>query len=114
MRGESSLPVVAAIFIVAVLVFLAAIPNQVSPPRNRAPKKVCIAHLKQIQGAIEQWASENRLKATNRVTIADISGSPKNLIKPLINKELKCPAGGIYSITLVGEVPRCSVRGHTL
>ncbi len=75
----------------------------------------CIANLKQIQGAIEQWALENKItNATHRVTVTDISGSPTNYIRELINKELKCPAGGTYSLTTVGEAPRCSVAGHTL
>jgi hypothetical protein len=81
-----------------------------SIPRTRA----CIANLKHIRGAIKQWALENHFSATNQVTIIDISGSATNFIKPLINVHLRCPAGGIYTITTVGEVPRCSTSGHTL
>ena len=83
---------------------------------SRTPStNACFANLKQIQGAIEQWALENKItNATQSVTVSDISGSQTNYIKQLINQELKCPAGGTYSLTTVGEDPRCSVVGHTL
>ena len=69
-----------------------------------------------MQGAIEQLAVENKLTPTNRVTLGDISGGADKYIKQWINVELKCPAGGTYSVTTVGEVPRCSTptSGHAL
>ncbi len=78
------------------------------------PSNACIANLKQVQGAIEQWALETKRSTNELVSITDISGSPTNFIRQLINKELICPAGGTYSVTTVGESPRCSVAGHTL
>ena len=80
-----------------------------------ASSSSCIANLKQIQGAVEQWALENKItNAAHRVTMADISGGADKYIKQSINTELKCPAGGAYSVTTVGEEPRCSVAGHSL
>lgn len=80
-----------------------------------ASSSSCLANLKQIQGAVEQWALENRItNAAHRVTIADISGGADKYIKQSINAELKCSAGGTYSVTTVGEEPRCSVAGHSL
>lgn len=48
--------------------------------------------------------------------LEDISGGADKYIKQSINVELKCPAGGTYSVTTVGELPRCSILtwGHTL
>lgn len=75
----------------------------------------CIANLKQLQGAIEQWALESKItNLAHRVTVTDISGGADKYIRQSINSELKCPAGGTYSVTTVGEEPRCSVAGHTL
>ena len=92
---------------------LVCIPNE--PPRRRySPTKACIANLKQIQGAIEQWSLETKRSTNDPVSISDISGSPTDYIKQLINKELKCPTGGTYSVTTVGENPSCSFAGHTL
>ena len=83
-------------------------------PRSNTQNGACIANLKQIQGAIEQYALENKLEAPHRVSIADISGSTSKMIRPLINTDITCPRGGIYSITTVGEMPRCSHPEHTL
>jgi hypothetical protein len=74
----------------------------------------CIANLKQIEGAIEMYALENKLAVTNRIAFADISDGTNKMIGPLINVELTCPAGGTYSVTTVGEPPRCSVPGHSI
>ena len=81
---------------------------------GNTPANSCIANLKQIQGAVEQWALETKRFTNDLVSIADISGSPTNKIRQLINKELICPAGGTYSVTTVGEEPRCSVAGRSL
>ena len=114
MKRESGLPDLIAIIGIAFVVGLVLFPN-FAPNRVRAPTNSCIANLKQIQGAIEQWALENKFTNTaERVTATDISGSPTNFLTGLINKDLKCPAGGTYSMTTVGEEPRCSVAGHTL
>ena len=91
------------------------IPNFVRARRTPSTN-ACIANLKQIQGAIEQLAVENKLTPTNRVKFADFSGGPTKYIRQIINQEMKCPAGGTYSVTTVGEVPRCSTPtwGHAL
>ena len=91
------------------------VPNFVKARRTPSTN-ACISNLKNIQGAIEQWALESQLTATNRVSLTNISGGIDKYIKQSINVELKCPAGGIYSVTPVGEVPRCSTPtwGHAL
>ena len=91
------------------------IPNVVKARRTPSTN-ACIANLKLMQGAIEQLAVENQLTPTNRVTLGDISGGADKHIKQAINVALKCPAGGTYSVTTVGELPRCSTStwGHAL
>lgn len=79
-------------------------------PRRNA----CVANLKHIQSALEIYGLENKLEPTNRVSISDISGGTNMLIRPLINVDLSCPAGGAYSVSTIGESPRCSVPEHTL
>ena len=74
----------------------------------------CIANLKQIQGATEQWALENHKTNGEPVTIWDISGSDTNYIKALINRDFKCPLGGTYKITTVDKNPTCTIPGHTM
>ena len=80
-----------------------AIPNFVKA-RTTAQMNACISNLRQIDGAIQQWALENKKPDDATVTFKDIS--------PYLKTTLICPADGTslgdsYSITTVGERPRC-------
>ena len=102
--------------VVAIIGLLAAIaiPNFVKA-RTTAQTNACIANLKQIQGAIEQWALENKKAAGSAVGLTDISGSSTTHIKGAINTDVKCPGGGTYATTTVDANPTCSLGApHTL
>lgn len=87
-----------------------AIPNFVQA-RTTAQKHACIANLKQIDGAAQQWALENRKTASDTYSLTDPA-----LLMYLKGSVLPtCPAGGTYSAgPQIAEVPRCSISGHTL
>jgi len=68
---------------------------------------ICINNLRQIDGAIQQWALENSRPPNSLVTMADIAPYLKN-------KPLTCPAGGTYGLTIVSSKPTCSVPSHAL
>jgi len=68
----------------------------------------CINNLRQIDGAKQQWALEQRKTAESPVTQRDIMPYFRNNIFPT------CPAGGIYTLNTVGVLPTCSVPGHAL
>ncbi len=98
---------------VALVVLAAAIiiPKFVKA-RAPSPRGICIGNLKQIDGAIQQWAIENKMSETNA---PDFSAA----IKYLKNGELpKCPNGGTYSAgKTVWHPPTCSkanTLGHSL
>ncbi len=79
--------------------------------RGGSPKNSCIANLKQIDGATQQWALENKKAATDTysLTDTDLLAYFRGSTLPL------CPLGGRYSAgTNVQDVPRCTVPGHTL
>jgi len=84
-----------------------AVPNFVKA-RTTAQKNACIANLKQIDGATQQWALENRKSKDSPVRPEDIAQYLRNRTLP------KCPQGGVYTLTTVGEDPKCSVPGHGL
>ena len=69
----------------------------------------CIANLKQMEGAVQQWAVEARKQATDKPLPSDIFG-PQLYIRacPI------CPDGGKYILGRVQDPPRCTVVGHTL
>jgi competence protein ComGC len=98
------------LFILALLVAI-AIPNFI-PPRTTACRNSCIANLKQIDGANQQWALENNKTDSDMV---DPKGSVTYLkggVAPT------CPDGGSYTIAvLVSNAPTCSLGatlGHSL
>lgn len=70
-----------------------------------SPANTCIANLKQIDGAKEQWALELR-KTTNDVpTWTDLIGTDK-----YIKNTPVCPSNGIYKLNKVGDPPTCSYK----
>ncbi|MBM3832824.1 MAG: prepilin-type N-terminal cleavage/methylation domain-containing protein [Verrucomicrobia bacterium] len=100
--------------VVAIIGLLAAIaiPNFVKA-RTSVQKNACIANLRQIEGAKEQWALENK-KTEGAATTGSESA---------INAFLRggntpsCPGNGSYTYGAVGTAPTCSLgssAGHTL
>ena len=83
-----------------------AVPNFVKA-RAAAQRNGCIANLRTIDGAKANWALENRKTQSETPELDDLVGPNKYL-----KQELKCPAGGIYSLNAVEEKPTCSVPGH--
>ena len=114
---KSGFTLVEIMIVVAIIGLLAAIaiPNFVKA-RTTAQTNACIANLKQIQGAIEQWALEQKKSPSAAVGVTDISGNSNAFIKALINTELSCPAGGTYTVATVAANPTCSLMtsGHSL
>lgn len=98
--------------VVAIIGLLAAIaiPNFVKA-RATAQRNSCIANLKQIDGAVQQWALENKKAATDTYAVTDTT-----LLAYLKGSLLPaCPGGGTYTEgASVSASPTCSVAGHTL
>ncbi len=73
--------------------------------RTQSAKNACINNLRQINGAIQQWALENGKTPTNHVVWPDIT--------PYLKSRIICESGGgKYTITCVEDVPRCSIMRH--
>ena len=98
--------------VVAIIGLLAAIaiPNFVKA-RATAQKNACINNLRQIDGAKEQWALENRKSTGDTITQTQVDEYLKGQTTPI------CPANGTYTYGTVGTNPVCSLAataGHTL
>jgi hypothetical protein len=85
-----------------------AIPNFVKA-RTTAQKNMCISNLRQIDGAKQQWALENKKQTTDTPAAQEL-----DTYLPRSFTTLKCPAGGVYTINAVGEKPTCSISQHEL
>lgn len=96
--------------VLAVVVLAVVVPNFVRAHATPS-KNSCIANLKQIDGAKEQWALENKKTVGTPVDVAAVNSYLKYSIAP------QCPANGTYTYNPVGKAPTCSLGatlGHTL
>lgn len=67
----------------------------------------CINNLRQIDGAKQQWALENKKTAYDLPANADLT--------PYLRGGFpQCPAGGAYTLNPVNTAPTCSAAGHVL
>jgi prepilin-type N-terminal cleavage/methylation domain-containing protein len=95
--------------VVAIIGMLAAIaiPNFVKA-RTTAQKNACINNLRQLDGAIQQFALENKKAASSPVTLADCT--------PYLKNSVVCPGGGTtaddsYTVTDCQSSPTCKSPG---
>jgi prepilin-type N-terminal cleavage/methylation domain-containing protein len=95
--------------VVAIIGLLAAIaiPNFVRA-RETAQTNACVNNLRQIDGAKQQWALENRQSSTATVEWANVTPYLKGEVQPF------CPAAGTYTLGLVNANPTCSVATHVI
>ena len=110
--NKSGFTLVEIMIVVAIIGLLAAIaiPNFVKA-RATAQTKACIANLKQIDGAVQQWALENKKTASDTYALTDATllAYLKGSVAPT------CPASGTYAAgASVSASPTCTVSGHTL
>lgn len=98
--------------VVAIIGLLAAIaiPNFVKA-RTTSQQNACINNLRQIDGAAQQWALENKQPGNASYNSTAI----KPYIKLASDGNIpKCPANGVYTMTTVATNPTCNVTGHVL
>ena len=104
-----------SLFVIPLMLAI-AIPNFVVA-RRTAQKNACINNLRQLDGAIQEFALENKKQATDPVTLKDVT--------PYLKTTLVCPAGGTsiddsYRVTDCQSPPTCissdggAARGHVL
>ncbi|MDB6052723.1 MAG: polymerase, sigma-24 subunit, subfamily [Verrucomicrobiales bacterium] len=70
-------------------------------------RNVCINNLRQIDGAVQQWALENKK------SVKDAGPRPDEIANYFPkNKAFTCPSGGSYVIGEIVSGPSCSLHGN--
>ena len=107
---KSAFTLVEIMIVVAIIGLLAAIaiPNFIKA-REASQKNACIANLKQMDGAKNTWALENKKVNTDVPVDADLFGATL-----YIRDKPGCPASGVYTLGDVTTKPVCTIAGHTI
>jgi prepilin-type N-terminal cleavage/methylation domain-containing protein len=107
-KGFTLVEIMIVVLIIGILLAI-AIPNFIKA-RETARLKSCVANLKQIEGAKEQYAMDQKLQGTDNVTFPDDLVGASSYIK----STPECPSGGTYATATVDDTPTCDVAGHAL
>ncbi|MGV3618962.1 MAG: competence type IV pilus major pilin ComGC [Fimbriimonas sp.] len=108
-KGFTLVEIMIVVLIIGILMAI-AVPNFIKARQN-SQDRTCIANLRQIESAKEQWAMETGATATGTPTQAQLLGDATT---GFIKAWPTCPSNGTYTVGNMSTRPTCSVSGHTL
>jgi prepilin-type N-terminal cleavage/methylation domain-containing protein len=101
-KGFTLVEIMIVVLIIGILLAI-AVPNFIKA-RETSRAKACVANLKQIESAKEQWAMDLKKTNTDTPLPADLYGTTK-----YIKTTPACPSGGTYTEASMASRPTCSI-----
>ena len=100
--GFTLVEMMIVVLIIGILLAI-AVPNFVKA-RESSRARSCVANLKQIDAAKEQWAMDTNARSNAEPTWNDLVGDDR-----YIKAQPTCPSGGVYTIQPLGTNPTCNI-----
>ncbi len=101
-KGFTLVEIMIVVLIIGILLAI-AVPNFIKA-RETSRSKSCVANLKQIEAAKEQWCMDNKQATSATPADTDLYGSTA-----YVKNTPGCPSGGTYTIGDMATRPVCSI-----
>ena len=103
-RGFTLVEIMIVVLIIGILLAI-AVPNFIKA-RESSRAKSCVANLKQIESAKEQWAMDTKAGPTATPVLGT------DLVPNYIKTTPQCPTAGAYTVGNMNTRPVCSINDN--
>lgn len=104
--GGFTLVEIMIVILIMSIILTIAVPNWIKA-RETSRNTTCVANMKRIDSAKEQYAMTSGLSTGSPCAFA-------NIVPDYIKAQPACPNSGILTPEPIGQPPTCTIAGHVL